>query len=113
MAFILFYCIDLHYFCIGIFFRKRKLYFINLSFRILQEPIFTVSSNIPIEIFWRILDRLCPSEGFSRYDVEAIIVSLLDQGYIKGYISSERKIIVFKKGGPFPTPYEVSNRLLE
>lgn len=47
----------------------------------------------------------------SPSDIESLIVSLLEQGYIKGYIAPDKKLIVLKKQNPFPLPYHVSKRL--
>lgn len=62
-------------------------------------------------MFWKIISKLVPIEGLSRLDVESMIVSLLDQGFAKGYISPDRKIIVFRKSNAFPMPFGVSEAL--
>lgn len=41
-------------------------------------------------------------------DVESIIASIMDQGYIRGYILHSRQLVVFAKNDPFPTPYQQS-----
>ncbi|KAG0230940.1 hypothetical protein BGW42_000591 [Actinomortierella wolfii] len=46
-------------------------------------------------------------EEYDLSDIEAIVVSLLDQGYIRGYIHSLKKILVLGKTNPFPAVHSV------
>ncbi|KAJ3277023.1 hypothetical protein HDV01_000075 [Terramyces sp. JEL0728] len=63
------------------------------------------TTNIPVELFYKVINN-CKIECFTIHDVESLIVSLIDQGFIKGYLSPDRKIIVFRKSGDtFPSPY--------
>ena len=45
-------------------------------------------------------------------DVECLAVSLLDQGYLKGYLIHGRQILVLSKTmDPFPSPWIVADEL--
>ncbi|KAG0341931.1 hypothetical protein BG004_005856 [Podila humilis] len=44
-------------------------------------------------------------EDYDLCDIECITTSLLDQGYIKGYIHATKKVLVLGKKDPFPQPY--------
>ncbi|KAG0264296.1 hypothetical protein DFQ27_001308 [Actinomortierella ambigua] len=46
-------------------------------------------------------------DEYDLSDIEAIVVSLLDQGYIRGYIHAIRKILVLGKTNPFPAVHSV------
>ncbi|KAF9970776.1 hypothetical protein BGZ73_006470 [Actinomortierella ambigua] len=46
-------------------------------------------------------------EEYDLSDIEAIVVSLLDQGYIRGYIHAVRKILVLGKNNPFPAVHSI------
>ena len=84
-----------------------------LLYRNLFNLVFKVTNDqkIPLETFWRVLNLVSPEEQLSRLDVESIFVSLIDQGYIRGYISPDLKVVVFRKKDAFPSPYAVSQKL--
>jgi len=44
--------------------------------------------------------------------VEASLVSLIDQGLIKGYLLHTRQIVIFAaKINPFPSPYLITKKI--
>ena len=38
-------------------------------------------------------------------EVECFVANLIFQGFVKGYISHERKVAVLRKQEPFPAPH--------
>ncbi|KAF9093735.1 hypothetical protein BGX23_002962 [Mortierella sp. AD031] len=64
-------------------------------------------ARVHLEQLLGVVQALTKDETFDIWDVECITASLLDQGYIKGYIHSEKKILVLGKTNPFPTVYSV------
>jgi hypothetical protein len=44
-------------------------------------------------------------------DVECIAVSLIEQGYIRGYMVHGRSLLVLAKSQSFPQPYSVACKL--
>jgi hypothetical protein len=75
-----------------------RMYIKLISYRILGTNI------ISLQEFGGIIRNY---EDLSNADVESLFVSLLDKGYIKGYISPDKKIVVLKKLNPFPLPNSV------
>ncbi|KAF9924560.1 hypothetical protein FBU30_005507 [Linnemannia zychae] len=49
-----------------------------------------------------VVQQLTKDPSFDIFDIECIAASLLDQGYIRGYIHSEKKILALSKQNPFP-----------
>ncbi|KAI8358294.1 hypothetical protein B0O80DRAFT_520893 [Mortierella sp. GBAus27b] len=69
-----------------------------------------VSWFVKKEIYFLLKEKLDTLTGDNTYDIldiECITASLLDQGYIKGYIHSKKKILVLGKTNPFPIVYSV------
>ncbi|KAG0044787.1 hypothetical protein BGZ83_009936 [Gryganskiella cystojenkinii] len=99
---------------------KKELYFllkeklIVLCWRSLIRRI-CVLSNGPSDIQQRVnlfdllkvASAMTKDNSYDIWDVECITASLMDQGYIKGYIHSQKKILVLGKTNPFPKIYSV------
>ncbi|KAJ3261749.1 hypothetical protein HK103_004700 [Boothiomyces macroporosus] len=84
---------------------------IQRIFSCLQSISSTPTTNLPIDMFFQVILNL-KIEELTFSDVESIFVSLIDQGFIKGYLSPDRKIIVFRKSGDtFPSPYNYSKEI--
>ncbi|KAF9386598.1 hypothetical protein BGX21_000742 [Mortierella sp. AD011] len=63
--------------------------------------------RVQLEALLSVARALTKDDTYDIFDVECITASLLDQGYIKGYIHSQKKILVLGKSNPFPTVWNV------
>ncbi|CAO3566826.1 unnamed protein product [Mortierella alpina] len=64
-------------------------------------------TRVSLEVLLDIVRALLMDNSYDIWDIESITASLLDQGYIKGYIHSQKKILVLGKTNPFPVVYSV------
>ncbi|KAG0205854.1 hypothetical protein BGX28_002589 [Mortierella sp. GBA30] len=64
-------------------------------------------NRVSLEALLDVVRALLRDDTYDILDVECITASLLDQGYIKGYIHSQKKILVLGKTNPFPIVYSV------
>jgi hypothetical protein len=48
------------------------------------------------------------NKDFNFDDIESILLSLLDQSIVKGYLIHSRRVVVFSKFDPFPDMYSTS-----
>ena len=46
--------------------------------------------------------------GYTLTDVECVVASLIDQGYMKGYIHPTKRLAVLSKSDPFPKVRDVT-----
>ncbi|GJJ76047.1 hypothetical protein EMPS_08406 [Entomortierella parvispora] len=95
------------------FLLKEKL--VVLCWRSLIRKICIVSRSpsdtqlrVQLPTLLNVVQTLTRDPTYDIGDVECIAASLLDQGYIKGYIHSAKKILVLGSKNPFPTVYSVS-----
>ncbi|KAF9940288.1 hypothetical protein BGZ65_007544 [Modicella reniformis] len=72
-----------------------------------RRPTDPPQMRVQLGALLHIARTLTGDETYDIFDVECITASLLDQGYIKGYIHSQKKILVLGKTNPFPTIYTV------
>lgn len=99
------------------FFRHRRLYSILLHrtkliiFRNVFKNCYKISGNskIPLEYVHSAFRFL--NLDFSITDVECIAVSLIEQGYIRGYLVHKRSLLVLAKSQSFPQPYSIASKL--
>ncbi|KAK3827784.1 MAG: hypothetical protein J3Q66DRAFT_321083 [Benniella sp.] len=63
--------------------------------------------RVPLDGLLDVVRALTSDTSYDIFDVECITASLLDQGYIRGYIHSKKKVLVLSKANPFPTAYSV------
>ncbi|KAF9967479.1 hypothetical protein BGZ70_009394 [Mortierella alpina] len=64
-------------------------------------------TRVSLEVLLDVVRALLMDNTYDIWDIESITASLLDQGYIKGYIHSQKKILVLGKTNPFPVVYSV------
>ncbi|KAF9124100.1 hypothetical protein BGW39_008443 [Mortierella sp. 14UC] len=92
-------------------FVKREIYFLMkeklrvLCWRSLIRRVWLLNgrqARVYLDPLVGVVQVLTKDPSFDIWDVECIVASLLDQGYIKGYIHSETKILVVGKTNPFP-----------
>ncbi|KAF9911797.1 hypothetical protein EC991_002099 [Linnemannia zychae] len=92
-------------------FVKREIYFLMkeklrvLCWRSLIRRVWLLNgrqARVYLDPLVGVVQALTKDPSFDIWDVECIVASLLDQGYIKGYIHSETKILVVGKTNPFP-----------
>ncbi|ORZ27204.1 hypothetical protein BCR41DRAFT_346492 [Lobosporangium transversale] len=72
-----------------------------------RKPTDPPQMRVQLYALLTIVRALTQDDSYDIYDVECITASLLDQGYIKGYIHSRKKILVLGKTNPFPIVYSV------
>ncbi|KAI7824063.1 hypothetical protein BC939DRAFT_152412 [Gamsiella multidivaricata] len=75
-----------------------------------QHPPEPPQLRVQLEVLFNVVLELIKDSTYDIYnifDIECITASLLDQGYIKGYIHSQKKILVLSKTNPFPIVYTV------
>ncbi|KAF9431239.1 hypothetical protein BGZ94_005602 [Podila epigama] len=63
--------------------------------------------RVQLQELLSVVQTLTKDDTYDILDIEHITTSLLDQGYIRGYIHSQKKILVLGKTNPFPKPYAV------
>ncbi|KAF9573294.1 hypothetical protein EC968_008834 [Mortierella alpina] len=72
-----------------------------------RGPMDPPQTRVSLEILLNVVRALLMDNTYDIWDIESITASLLDQGYIKGYIHSQKKILVLGKTNPFPVVYSV------
>lgn len=55
-----------------------------------------------------VVQNLTRDNSYDVLDLECVIASLMDQGYIRGYVHSPTKILVLSNSNPFPPPYSIT-----
>ncbi|KAI1310786.1 hypothetical protein EDD11_003663 [Mortierella claussenii] len=102
-------------------FANRELYFLLkeklrvLCWRSLIRRIWLISRQQPgspparvdLHGVLSVVLAITKDDSFDMLDIESITASLLDQGYIRGYIHHQRKVLVLSKTNPFPVPFSV------
>ncbi|KAG0071927.1 hypothetical protein BGZ90_012086 [Linnemannia elongata] len=92
-------------------FVKKEIYFLLkeklrvLCWRSLIRRVWLLNAGQPrvdLNLLVSVGQLLIKDGSFDIWDVECITASLLDQGYIRGYIHSEKKILVVSKTNSFP-----------
>ena len=89
-----------------IFLRRRVFLAVERSRQCCLRTLFQRSvsiyggTRIPIEVFERAL-RMC-GEGIDREETECFVANMIYRGWIKGYISRERAMVVLSAKEGFP-----------
>ena len=72
--------------------------------RILFKKVFLVNekqTQVKLQLFERALQ--CLGEPTDLAEVECVVANLIYRGYVKGYISHQKAVLVVSKKDPFPT----------
>ncbi|KAF8940654.1 hypothetical protein BGZ58_005390 [Dissophora ornata] len=72
-----------------------------------RRPTDPPQMRVNLDALVHVVQTLTGDASYDILDIEAMTASLLDQGYIKGYIHHEKRILVLGKTNPFPTVYSV------
>ena len=75
-----------------------------LVYRNLFKKVFLVSGSqtqLKLHLFERALQHL--GEPTDLAEVECVVANLIYRGYVKGYISHQKAVLVVSKKDPFPT----------
>ncbi|KAG0288266.1 hypothetical protein BGZ96_007944 [Linnemannia gamsii] len=97
-------------------FVEKEIYFLLkeklrvLCWRSLIRRVWLLGAGQPrvdLNLLVSVVQLLTKDTSFDIWDVECITGSLLDQGYIRGYIHSEKKILVVSKTNSFPPVHSV------
>ena len=59
-------------------------------------------SRLGIDVLQRGLAISANDKNLSTDDVSCLIVNLIDKGYMKGYVSFEKQVLVLSNSDPFP-----------
>jgi len=98
-----FSCIVQSWLFTEMYLRIGILVIIDLSITVIEN------SKIPIALVHAAF-RILKLE-LTLSDVECIAVSLIEQGYIRGYLVHGRSLLVLAKSMSFPQPYSVACKL--
>ncbi|KAG0033477.1 hypothetical protein BGZ82_006093 [Podila clonocystis] len=63
--------------------------------------------RVQLQDFLVVAQKLTRDDSYDVLDIECVIASLMDQGYIRGYIHSPTKILVLSNNNPFPVIYSI------
>ena len=75
-----------------------------LVYRNLFKKVFLVNekqTQVKLQLFERALQ--CLGEPTDLAEVECVVANLIYRGYVKGYISHQKAVLVVSKKDPFPT----------
>ncbi|KAI8901203.1 hypothetical protein BC833DRAFT_578852 [Globomyces pollinis-pini] len=66
------------------------------------------SNSISVSLLWQITQKMNADDTVE--EIECLLVSMIDQGIIKGYISHDKNVIVFRKSNTFPLLHTIATQ---
>lgn len=81
--------------------KAKTLVYRNLLKRVYQMDTTKKAHQLELTKLEAVFHNLC-GENLSLDEIECIVANLIYNGYVKGYISHEKRTLVLSKNQPFP-----------